>query len=62
VHQSLRNKIIHQGAAATLEQAESAQLVSVAVYDFVVLPMIACLDLKVIARGEINASYAKSIG
>jgi hypothetical protein len=58
VQQSLRNKIIHQGAAATSEQAEAARLVSVAVYDLIVLPIIACLGLKVVARGEIKASGA----
>jgi len=58
VQQSLRNKIIHQGAAATPEQAEGARLVSVAVYDLIVLPMIACLGLKVVARGEIKVSGA----
>jgi hypothetical protein len=56
--QLLRNKIIHQGAAATPEQAERARLVSVAVYDLVVLPMVACLGLKVAQRGEIKATGA----
>jgi hypothetical protein len=56
--QSLRNKIIHQGSIATPEQAEAARLVSVAVYDLIVLPMVACLGLKVAARGEIKTSGA----
>jgi hypothetical protein len=58
VQQSLRNKIIHQGATATPEQAETARLVSVAVYDLVVLPMVAHLGLKIVQRGEIKASGA----
>ena len=36
--QLLRNRIIHQGAGTTPEQAEMARLVSVAVYELVVLP------------------------
>ncbi len=52
--QQLRNGIIHQGGSAAPEQAESARLVSVAVYDLVVIPMLDTLGLKVVARGEIK--------
>jgi hypothetical protein len=54
--QDLRNKIIHRGAGATPEEAEAARAVSVAVYDLIVLPMLAHLGLKVAARGEIKVS------
>jgi hypothetical protein len=40
--------------ALKADQAESARLIAVAVYDLVVVPMIACLGLKVAAKGEIN--------
>ena len=56
--QSLRNKIIHQGATATKDQAELARQVSVAVYEQVVLPMLANLGLEVVERGEIVQSPA----
>ncbi|MGH6622932.1 MAG: hypothetical protein ACREBN_03120 [Burkholderiaceae bacterium] len=56
--QSLRNKIIHQGAPATPEQAEVARLVSVAVYELVVCPMLAKLQLHVIEHGEIRRREA----
>ena len=49
-----RNGIIHHGKGATSEQAEIARLVSIAVYDLIVVPMIAHLGLKVAARGEIK--------
>jgi hypothetical protein len=52
--QSLRNRIIHQGADASPDQAERARVVSVGVYDLIVLPMIARLGLKVVHRGEIK--------
>jgi hypothetical protein len=58
VQQMLRNKIIHQGETATPEQAERARLVSVAVNDLVVLPMLAHLGLQIIEPGEIRASGA----
>lgn len=54
--QSLRNKIIHQGAAAGAEQAELAREVSVAVYDQIVCEMLGALKLKVIHKGEIVRS------
>ena len=56
--QTLRNKIIHQGATATVQQAELARLVAVAVYELVVHPMLAHLGLQVIEQGEIVQSVA----
>ena len=53
--QALRNKIIHQGVSATKEQAELARLVSVAVYELVVHPMLAQLGLHVVEHGEIKS-------
>jgi hypothetical protein len=53
--QTLRNKIIHQGASATIEQAEMACLVSVAVYELVVHPMLSHLGLHVVEQGEIQS-------
>lgn len=52
--QKLRNQIIHQGSRADIEQAESAQLVAVAVYELVVQPMLSALGLWVIEHGEIR--------
>jgi hypothetical protein len=52
--QELRNKIIHRGESATTDQAESARLIAVGVYDLVVVPMIECLGLRVAAKGEIK--------
>jgi hypothetical protein len=52
--QAIRNKIIHRGESATADQAESARLIAVAVYEMVVVPMIACLGLRVAAKGEIT--------
>jgi hypothetical protein len=52
--QELRNRIIHRGENATADQAESARLIAVGVYDLVVVPMIACLGLRVAAKGEIK--------
>lgn len=60
--QVLRNKIIHQGALAEPEQAEQARLISVAVYELVVCPMLRHLELKVIEDGEIQIRDAKSVG
>lgn len=56
--QALRNKVIHQGASATSEQAEMARVVSIAVYELVVLPMLATLGLQVVEHGEIVQSAA----
>jgi hypothetical protein len=54
--QALRNRVIHQGAAATAEQAELSKQVSVAVYELVVHPMLAQLGLRVIEHGEIQSA------
>ena len=56
--QALRNKIIHQGVNATAGQAEQTRLVSVAVYELIVHPMLARLGLQVVERGEIRQSVA----
>jgi hypothetical protein len=56
--QALRNKIIHQGASATTYQAEQARLVSVAVLELVVHPMLARLGLQVVGLGEIEQCVA----
>lgn len=56
--QTLRNKIIHQGATASEEQAELARKVAVAVYDEIVFPMVASLGLRVIERGQIVRGVA----
>jgi hypothetical protein len=53
--QSLRNKIIHQGANANEEQAELARIVAVAVYELVVRQMLGKLRLQVVERGEIQS-------
>ena len=51
--QSLRNKVIHQGATSTAGEAETARLVAVAVFDMIVQPMLHSLGLTVIEKGEI---------
>ena len=56
--QTLRNKIIHQGATATADQADNARLVAVAVYELVVKPMLDRVGLQAVARGEIMRSGA----
>lgn len=56
--QALRNKVIHQGASATSENAEHCRLVAVAVYEQLVHPMLGRLGLQVIERGEIVRSGA----
>lgn len=53
--QSKRNKVIHQGYPATDEEAETARLVAVAVFDLVVQPMLHSLGLTVIEKGAIVA-------
>jgi len=55
--QALRNRVIHQGATITPEQAELARIVSIAVYDLVVRPMLGGL-LLVVDRGEIKQREA----
>lgn len=52
--QKRRNTIIHQGASATSEEAELAQLVAVAVYELIVQPMLGALGLWVVEHGEIQ--------
>jgi len=54
--QSLRNKIIHQGESATVDQAEVARSVAVAVFDQVVRPMLAHLGLEAVEHGKIKRS------
>ena len=56
--QSLRNKIIHQGAGCGVKESELARLVSVAVYESIVHPMLAQLGLSVNEHGEIVPSGA----
>lgn len=52
--QQLRNKIIHQGASATSDEAQQAQIVAVAVFELVVRPMLSALGLWIVGRGEIR--------
>jgi len=52
---SARNKVIHQGARSTPEEAETAGLVAVAVFDMIVRPMLYSLGLTVIEKGAIVA-------
>ena len=52
--QRLRNQIIHQGATCTEVQASKALLVSVAVYDLIVVPMLFAIGLTVIEEGAIQ--------
>ena len=56
--QSLRNKIIHQGTSCGAKESELARLVSVAVYECIVHPMLAQLGLSVMEHGEIVHSGA----
>jgi hypothetical protein len=53
--QSARNKVIHQGVGSTAEDAETARLVAVAVFEMIVQPMLFALGLTVRDRGEIVA-------
>jgi hypothetical protein len=53
VLQSARNKVIHQGARSTAEEAETARLVAVAVFEMIVGPMLYSLGLTVIEKGAI---------
>jgi len=52
--QTMRNKIIHQGATCTLEQAELASSVAVAVYEKIVTPLLLALGLTVVEKGVIE--------
>ena len=51
--QSVRNRIIHQGATCTEDEANRSHLVAVAVFDEIVSPMLHSIGLTVIAKGEI---------
>lgn len=53
--QSARNKVIHQGAGSIAEEAETARLVAVAVFEMIVRPMLYSLGLTVIEKGAIVA-------
>jgi hypothetical protein len=52
--QGIRNKIIHQGASATADEAETGRAVAVAVYDHIVDPVLGAIGLVVRARGVIE--------
>jgi hypothetical protein len=52
--QKLRNLIIHQGASATIDEAQDAQVVAAAVFELVVQPMLSALGLWIVGRGEIR--------
>lgn len=52
--QKLRNNIIHQGVRCTDTEAETAFLVSVAVYELIVVPMLYALGLTVQEKGAIK--------
>ena len=54
--QTLRNAIIHQGASATLGQADFAKQVVSGVFDLVVCPLLAELLLEVVEGGEIKSA------
>ena len=56
--QTVRNKIIHQGATCGAIESEKALAVSVAVYESIVHPMLAHLGLTVVEHGEIVHSGA----
>lgn len=53
--QRLRNQIIHQGKSCDATAAANGLLVSAAVYELVVHPMLAQLGLRVVDYGEIQA-------
>lgn len=55
--QKIRNKIIHSGEVCTKEDAEQARIVSVAVYELIVKPIIGALNLKVGENGVIGTAY-----
>ncbi len=55
--QKIRNKIIHSGEVCTKEDAEQARIVSVAVYELIVKPIIGALNLKVGEHGVIGTAY-----
>lgn len=51
--QDIRNKIVHQGSKCLSDQAELSRLVTVAVFELIVRPVLYSIDLTVIERGEI---------
>lgn len=51
--QKIRNNIIHQGAFCTETEAEKSKLVSVAVFEKIVHPMLLSIGLTVIKEGKI---------
>ncbi|CAE6820626.1 hypothetical protein R70006_06180 [Paraburkholderia domus] len=54
--QSLRNDIIHKGQRCSLDEANDAIEVTVAVYNEIVLPILASLGLTVVGKGRIEPS------
>lgn len=52
--QKIRNNIIHQGAVCTKHEAEKGKLVSAAVFEKIVQPMLHSIGLNVIEKGEIT--------
>ena len=52
--QGIRNKIIHQGASATADQAEMGRAIAVAVYEHIVDPVLGAIGLVVRERGVIE--------
>ena len=57
--QKIRNDIIHKGESCQKDDAELALLVSVAVFEKIVRPMLYSLGLTVIERGEIVPHLCK---
>jgi hypothetical protein len=51
--QKRRNNIIHQGANCTETEAKQGKLVSVAVFEKIVRPMLFSIGLTVIEKGKI---------
>ncbi len=51
--QDIRNKIIHQGAICTEKEAEKGKLVSTAVFEKIVRPMLYSIGLQIVEEGKI---------
>ncbi|WP_169709472.1 hypothetical protein [Deferrisoma camini] len=51
--QKVRNNVIHQGQSCTDKDAEKGKLVSIAVFEQIVRPMLYSLGLTVIEKGRI---------
>lgn len=51
--QKIRNKIIHQGEFCSESEASEGHLISIAVFEKIVRPMLYSIGLTVIERGEI---------